>query len=128
MKLNVLFVITAVIAFVFGILFLIIPTQMYSLYGLESYPPLNYMGRLFGAALLAIGIISWQSRNVTYSDCIKNIILSFFIADGIGFLIALFGQFNGVINALGWLTVVIYLFLTIGFGYFSFFKSGSKES
>lgn len=123
MSLKTLFVITSVIAFVFGILFLIIPWFTYSLYGVESNPMLNYMGELFGAALIAIGLISWQSRKITDVIALKVITLSFFIADIIGFIIALIGQLNNVVNALGWLTVVIYLFLSIGFGYFRFSKS-----
>ena len=128
MKLEVLFIITATIAIVFGVVFVIIPTQVYSLYGIETDAGLNYMGQLFGAALIAIGLISWHSRNAADSDARKAIILSIFIADGIGFVVALIGQLNNVVNALGWLTVVIYLLLTIGFGYFQFSKPISSES
>jgi hypothetical protein len=116
MKLNALFIITSVIALVFGVLFVIIPGPMYSLYGLESNMMLNYMGELFGAALIAIGLISWLS------EARKAIILSFFIADAIGFIIALIGQLNNVVNALGWLTVVIYFLLCLGFAVFQFSK------
>jgi hypothetical protein len=61
MKLKVLFIITAIIAIVFGVVFVVIPAQVYSLYDIESGAGLNYMGQLFGAVLIAIGLISWQS-------------------------------------------------------------------
>lgn len=122
MSLKTLFIITSIIAFVFGVLFVIIPTPLYSLYGIESNMVLNYMGELFGAALIAVGLISWLSRNITNPEALKAVTLSFFIADGIGFIIALIGQLNNVVNALGWLTVVIYLLLSLGFGYFRFSK------
>jgi hypothetical protein len=128
MKLKVLFVITAIIAFVFGVLFVILPAQVYSLYAIESGSGLNYMGQLFGAALIAIGLISWQSRNAADSDARKAIILAFFIADGIGFVIALIGQLNEVVGPLGWLTVAIYFLLSLGFGYFQFSKPSSSEA
>ena len=128
MKLKVLFIITAIVAIVFGVVFVIIPAQLYSLYGIESGAGLNYMGQLFGAALIAIGLVSWQSRNAADSDARKAIIFSFFIADGIGFVVALIGQLNEVLGSLGWLTVAIYLLLTIGFGYFQFFKPSSSEA
>jgi hypothetical protein len=121
-SLKTLFIITSIIAFVFGVLFVIIPTPLYSLYGIESNMVLNYMGELFGAALIALGLISWLSRNITNPEALKAVTLSFFIADGIGFIIALIGQLNNVVNALGWLTVVIYLLLSLGFGYFRFSK------
>ena len=123
MKLNVLFIITAVIAIVFGFAFLIIPGTVYSLYSIESSMQLNYMGQLFGAALIAIGLISWNSRNAADSDAKKAIILSFFIADTIGFVIALIGQLNNVVSGFGWTTVIIYLLLALGFAKFQFTKS-----
>lgn len=120
MGLKTLFVITSVIAFLFGILFVIIPTPIYSLYSVESNPILNYMGELFGASLIAFGLLAWQSTNLTDSKALKVITLAFFISDLIGFIVALVGQLDGIVNALGWLTVVIYLFLAIGFGYYRF--------
>ena len=128
MKLRVLFIITAIVAIVFGVVFVIILAQLYSLYGIESGAGLNYMGQLFGAALIGIGLISWQSRNAADSDARKAIIFSFFIADGIGFVVALIGQLNEVLGSLGWLTVAIYLLLTIGFGYFQFSRPSSSEA
>ena len=128
MKLKVLFIITAIVAIVFGVVFVIIPAQLYSLYGIESGAGLNYMGQLFGAALIAIGLIAWQSRNAADSDARKAIIFSFFIADGIGFVVALIGQLNEVVGSLGWLTVALYFLLSLGFGYFQFFRPSSSEA
>ena len=126
MNLKTLFVFSAIVTLVFGILFIIIPTQTYSWYGISSGIALNYMGGLFGAALIAIGLISWLARGASESDARKAIVLSFFIADLIGFIIALVAQLNNVVNSLGWLTVVLYFLFTIGFGYFSFSKPKSS--
>ena len=128
MKLKVLFIITAVCAIVFGVAFVIIPTQLYSLYAVESTKGLNYMGQLFGAALIGIGLIAWLARNAADSDARKAIVLSFFIADGIGFIVTLIGQLNDILGPLGWLTVAIYLILFIGFGYIQFSKPSSSET
>jgi hypothetical protein len=128
MKLKFLFIITAIIAVVFGVAFVIIPAQVYSLYGIESTAGLDYMAQLFGAALIGFGLIAWLARNAAGSDARKAIILGFFIADGIGFVIALIGQLNDVVGSLGWLTVAIYLLLSIGFGYFQFSKPSSSEA
>jgi hypothetical protein len=128
MKLKILFIINAIVAFVFGVAFAIIPTQVYSLYSIEAGAGLNYMGQLFGAALIGFGLIAWLARNAADSDSRRAIILAFFIASGIGFVIALIGQLNDVIGSLGWLTVAIYLLLTVGFGYFQFSKSSSSEA
>ena len=128
MKLKVLFIITAVCAIVLGVAFVIIPTQLYSLYAVESAKGLNYMGQLFGTALIGIGLIAWLVRNAGISDARKAIVLSFFIADGIGFVVALIGQLNEILGSLGWLTVAIYFILSLGFGYFQFSKPSSSEA
>lgn len=128
MQLKVLFILTAIIALVFGILFILIPAQMYSLYSIESNSVLNYMGQLFGGALIGIGLISWGSRNTADSDARKAIILGFLIADVVGFIVALIGQLNNIVGDLGWLTVAIYLLLSLGFAYFQFSKPGSTQS
>lgn len=125
MKLNVLFIITAIIATVFGVVFVFIPEQVLSLYGIESNARIEYIGQLFGAALIGIGFISWLVRNASDSDSRSAIVLSFFIADGVGFAVALVGQLNNVVNALGWSTVAIYFLLSLGFGYFRFTKTTS---
>jgi hypothetical protein len=54
--------------------------------------------------------------------------LALFIADGVGFVLALVGQLGNVVNALGWLTVAIYLLLALGFGYFQFVKPTSSNT
>lgn len=122
MKLKTLLVINTVITAVFGILFVVIPWQVVSLYGVEPNPSLNYTAQLFGAALCAIALLSWLARNVSHSDARKAIVPAFFIGDAIGFIVALIGQLGGVVNTLGWSTVVIYLILALGFGYFTFTK------
>ncbi|MGD8306736.1 MAG: hypothetical protein PVF17_08795 [Ignavibacteria bacterium] len=125
MKLNVLFIITAIIATVFGLVFVFIPAQVLSLYGIESNASLDYIGQLFGSALIGLGLISWLARNASDSDARGAIVLSFFIADGIGFIVALIGQLNNIVNSLGWSTVAIYFLLSLGFGYFRFTKTAS---
>jgi hypothetical protein len=128
MKLKFLFIITGIVAIVFGVAFTIIPAQVYSLYGIESTAGLDYMAQLFGAALIGFGLIAWLARNATDSPARRAIILAFFISDGIGFVIALIGQLNETLGSLGWLTVAIYLLFTIGFGYFQFSKPSSSEA
>jgi len=128
MKLKFLFIVTAIIAIVFGIAFAIIPAQVYSLYGIDSNAGLNFMGQLFGAALIGFALIAWLARNSADSDSRRAIILAFFISNGIGFVVALIGQLNEISGSLGWITVAIYFLLSLGFGYIQFSKPTSPEA
>ena len=76
MKLKTLMIINTIVACVFGVTFVIIPWQVYSLYGIESSDTLNYMGQLFGAALTGFGLLSWRARNAAESDALSAIIFS----------------------------------------------------
>ena len=125
MKLSTLMVINSVIAFVFGIAFVLIPWQVLSFYGVQPNPALNYVGQLFGVSLITFAVLTWSARAAEASDARKAIVKAMFIGDGIGFIVALIAQLNNVVNNLGWSTVGIYLLLAIGFGYFNFSKSSS---
>jgi uncharacterized membrane protein YfcA len=118
MKLNTLMVVNALVAGVFGVGFIVVPGQVTSAYGPEITPQLEYVTRLFGAALLAFAVLTWTARNATDSDTRRAILLALFVGDGVGFIVSLMSQLSGVMNALGWTTVLIYLLLALGFGYF----------
>ncbi len=128
MKLKTLMTINAIVAIVFGVAFVIVPAQAYSLYDITTSEQLIYMGQLFGAALIGFALLTWMARNATDSDARKAIVLALFISDGIGFVVALIGQLGNVVNTLGWSTVAIYLLLALGFGYFQFFKPASSQA
>jgi hypothetical protein len=119
MKLNAMMMVNAVVAAVFGVAFVIVPGQLASLYGVTADAPLRYVGQLFGSALLALAIVTWLARNATDSDARRAIVHALAIGNTVGFVVALLGQFGGVVNALGWSTVAIYLLLALGFVYFA---------
>jgi hypothetical protein len=118
MKLSTLMLVNALVAAVFGVGFIVVPGQVMSAYGPEVTPQLEYVTRLFGAALLAFAILTWTARNSPDSDTRRAILLALFVGASTGFIVSLIGQLGGVMNALGWSTVVIYLLLALGFEYF----------
>lgn len=122
MKLSVLMVINAIVALLFGLAFVFAAGALLSLYGVSLNPGGLLVARLFGAALLGFAVLTWCARNVEESEARKAIIPSLFISETIGFIVALIGQLSGAVNALGWSTVIIYLFLALGFAYFQFRK------
>ena len=121
MKLSTLLSIVAIVAILFGIAFLLIPGALLAQYGvIVADPHVIIMSRFFGAALVNLGILLWLARNVVDSQARKAIVLSGLVGNLIGFLVALNGQMQGLTNALGWSTVLIYGFFAAGFAYFQF--------
>jgi hypothetical protein len=121
MKLSSFLVVKAIISLAFGIGFVAIPVAVWSIYGVTLDPVGILMTRFLAACLIGIGLICWFSRNAD-SNTLKGITLSLFIADTIGFIVALSGQLSGNMNTLGWIVVAIWLLLALGLGYFRFLK------
>jgi len=126
MSLRTLMIINTVIAGVFGVAFVLIPWQVLVIYGIQPTAALNYIGELFGAALLSLAILSWSAKDMAESEGLQAIVRALFLGDTIGFVLALFGQISGVLNNAGWSVVIIYLFLAIGFGS-KYFKKKAAE-
>ncbi len=128
MKISALMTIAAIVAGLFGVGFVLVPAEVLAPYGVTADPSLEYMSRLFGAALILVAVLTWTARNATDSQAGRAIMLAIFVGDSAGFVVALLGQLAGVVNALGWSTVAIYLFFALGFGYFYFGKPASTAA
>jgi len=118
MKFKNLMVIKAIVCLAFGILLLIIPDKLLSLFGATLSDGGIFTAREYGAALFGNLFLCWFAKNVAESDARRAIILALFVYDLIGFVVTVITIVSGVLNPLGWLIVFVYLFFTAGFGYF----------
>jgi len=129
MKLNTLLVINAILAVVFGLAFVLAPTATGTLYGVGVTPqdPVSkYLAQLLGAAFIGVVVVTWMARKAAASDALRAIVLAYFISNSIAFIVALIAQLAGVVNALGWFSVAIYLLLALGYAYFHFVKPSAS--
>jgi hypothetical protein len=122
MKLNMLMVVKAVVCLAFGVLLVVIPGLLMSLYGVTLDDGGMLMARLYGASLLGNLMLTWFSRNDPGSEALRAAVLGLFVYDAVGLVVALIAMLSGVMNALGWSVVAIYLVFTVGYGYFQFAK------
>jgi hypothetical protein len=122
MKLNVLLVIAAVIAGVFGVGFVVASGPLLSVYGVTLDKAGTLVAQLFGASLVGIAVLNWLARNVTDPDARRAVIFANLAQDVVGFVVILIGQLAGIPNAFGWSNVAIYLLLALGFGYVQFMR------
>ena len=72
--------------------------------------------------MIAIRLVCWAAKGADESELVQRLILGLFAADAIGSVMIVWGQLAGVLNALGWVNVAIWMFLTLGLGYFRFLK------
>ena len=125
MKFSTFMVIYALVSAVFGLGFVLMPGQILLIYGVEPDAALRLIGQFFGAALLSLALLSWLARNLSDSESRRAIVLALLVGEAIGFIFALIGQFNGILNVLGWSVVIVYLIFTLGLAYFQFSKPAS---
>ena len=122
MKYRNLLVVNAVVALLYGIGLVLLPSTVLSLYGVTRGPAVNLASQLFGVELLHVGLICWFARKVSDSPAQRAIIIASLIGQVIGLIVALMGTLSGVFNAVGWSAVAIYLVLALGYAYLQFMK------
>ena len=118
MKLNVLFIITAILGLFFGILMLIIPGQFSDFYGGELTNAGKYNGQLVAAAYLGIAVLLFIATKAKEAKARQAIVAGSLVHFIIGFIVALRWQILGEVNVWGWTTVGIFALLTLGYAYF----------
>jgi len=118
MKLKTLLIIKAIVCLCLGIPILLVPNFIYSIFGATLAAGGVFAAREYGASMMGNLMLTWFARNSQESDARWAIILALFVYDGIGFVVTLIAILSGALNSLGWLIVVLYLFLALGFGYF----------
>jgi hypothetical protein len=118
LKLNTFLLVSAIVAWLFGLGFVLLPGFMFSIYGIVSAPASLLGFRLFGSALIAIGLLTWFLKESTSWEAIRALLISVAIGNVIGLLLVFFATINGTLSAMGWTAVLIYLLLLTGEGYF----------
>ncbi len=122
MKLSSLMMVKSVICLVSGVIFVLAPGVLLAVYGVRNAEQSTVlMTRLYGSTFILLGILLWFARSATESEALRAIVLAVVFGDALGFMVALLGQLAGVMNALGWSVVALYLLLSLGFGY-SYFQ------
>ena len=109
----------AIISLAFSVTLIVVPGFIMSIFGIDLNETGKFVTRLFGVDMMAIGFVCWFIRK-SFDELVTEITLGVFIADAIGSIILLIGQLNGIMNPLGWFNVFLWIFLTVGMGYFRF--------
>ena len=114
MKLKRLLIVNAVILGCSGIVAILLPSNVLSLYGVESGPAVKLMAQYAGLGSFVIGFIAWFSKNVKDSKAQNAIILAFLITYVIGAIISVFGTLSDLMKN-GWAVVGIYLLFSLAY-------------
>jgi hypothetical protein len=118
MRMKTVLLIAAVIAAVYGLGFLFIPSTLMGLYGVELNTPGHFVAMYFGSALLGLAVSWWMDHNAaSLKDAIKGSALGGVVFSVSGLVVALIDGFTGTANGFVWVNSLIYAFLLAGFIY-----------
>jgi len=126
MKFKTLMIIKAIVCLGFGPLLLFFPGQLLNILGTSYGPGAALTAREYGATLFGNLFLTWLARNAEDSIARRAIIWHLLVYDAIAFIATIIIQLSGRLNYLGWGIVAVYLFFTIGFGYFLFPQNRNK--
>jgi fluoride ion exporter CrcB/FEX len=122
-------IINSVLAFGFGIAFVVAAEPTMAMYATEGAPGLTPAGlliaNLLGAAFIGFAVVSFQARDAADSVARRAIALGFVVGNVIGAGMTILGITSGAANALGWSTVAIYGLLAAGFAITGLAKSSA---
>ena len=118
MTIRIFFTILAVLAFLFGVGFILVPDQVIATYGIQPSPALALLGRLYGGSLLSLAAILWFARDFGDGAALRAVLIGAAIIGVVSLVVSVMSTLSGVQNAMGWSTVLIHLFVTAGSAYF----------
>lgn len=114
MDVRLFLAIAAVIAILYGIGFILIPSVLLGLYGVESGASAVLGFRYFGATLLSLGLANWIIRDSSDWTAIRGLLISNAAGNIVGLVVSVAATLAGTMNGMGWSAVLIYLVLLLG--------------
>ena len=123
-----MFALNSVVALLFGLGFLFFPTRVLGLFGTETFVSTLLVARLFGTAMLGLGLALWFAKDVTDVSVQKGIGIALLVSAVTGLIVTLLGTFasNAVLRTNGWAVMLVYLIFGLGYGYLLFLKRESS--
>jgi hypothetical protein len=106
--------ISAIIAVLFGLAFVLVPTAAGSIYGMPPEPHTALTLQFFGSVLITIAVVNWFAKDFADWEAVRGVLIANAIGDAVGGGLTLLGMFQGLINSMGWTSTIIYALLLIG--------------
>ena len=127
-RLRNLLIVQAIVMLVLAAGLLLAPKTILNLFGLSVgttvnfNATMNFVAQMLGAALIVPGLLSWFAGNMEDSAQ-RSVAVSLLIFNAVGFGVSFFvGVLPEVMSIAGWILVVLFLLLAVGFAYFLFMR------
>ena len=109
MSYRIMFALNAAVAFLIGVGFLFFPARVLGLFGTETFVSTLFVARLFGTAMLGLGLVLWFAKDVLDEKIQKGLGVALLVSAVTGLVVTLLGTFaaHAVIRTNGWAIMMI---------------------
>ena len=114
------FLLHFIVALLFGLGFLLIPSTVGSWYGMNILEPVTY--RLLGAAMLGFAASSWMAYSANNWEAVRIVVIMEIVWTILGTLVVLYGIFFASYPALYWINAILLAAFAAAFAWFYFRK------
>lgn len=130
MSYKVMFVLSALVALIFGLAFLFVPDIALTQFGTtDAVEATRWASRFFGFASFGLGLVLWFAKDVADEKIQKNFGVAMFVVSIVGFVLSIFGSMagNAVIRVNAWAPIALFALSGLGYGFMLFLKPKMKE-
>jgi hypothetical protein len=106
--------ISAVVAVLFGLAFVLTPTAAGAIYGVPPDPHSALSSQFFGSALIGIAVVQWFGKDFRDWEAVRGVLIASAVGDVVGGGVNLLGTFQGLLNGMAWTSTLVYALLLIG--------------
>lgn len=127
MTYRILFVLNAIVAFLFGVAFLVVSSMVIKQFGVDDYASTRLVAQFFGTAMLALGLVLWFAKDITQETVQRGIGIALLIGAAAGLIVTIIGTVAGTLRSLSWAAMLIYGIFALGYAYLVFLRPRVQE-
>jgi hypothetical protein len=120
------FLVNSIVAFVLALGFLLGPDTLLKLFGLSTGATEKLGAQTLGAALVAIGLLTWFAKDFNDPSASNAVALSLFFSALCGLVVSVLGMTARVIRTNSWVVIGLQVLFILGYGYLQFFNRQSE--
>jgi hypothetical protein len=127
MNYRTLFLLNSFFAFLLGAVFLVVPALAIGQFGVDSYTSTRLMAQLFGAAMLALGLLLWFVKDVASEAMQRGMAIAMLVGALAGLFVIVLGAFTGTLRNNGWMAILAYVLFGLGYALLLFLKREARQ-
>ncbi len=130
MSYKLLFILSAIVAMIFGLGFLFVPNRALPLFGTtEQYVSTITAARFFGFALFGLGLVLWFAKDASDEKVQRGLGMANLVISVVGLAMSLYASLagNAVIRTNAWIPIILFLLSGLGYGFMLFYKPKTQQ-